>query len=411
MRFGQLWLASNQRICNYADIYTKLARLENFNADDSHFYTIRENDYISNGEMVLKYDKTSQTWFHDKSKAAAQKIVTPPDGHPILIFEDYLLRIHKVNALILDYYEYKLEAPIIDAIKHNDQLLLATSNQIVSLPQNTVLDSTSFPNKIIAFDSDSSGDWLITNNAVFRIKESRLHLHSESTINANQSAFLSDGHLLSLNAQQAMISDLNTSEEQLLANADSSFIDFYIAEDSLYLLTSENLLTYTPANVGNSEYAFETSIPLPFPIELGKIVKVADSKALILTENNLIETHTHGNRASNKQKLRLIKDESNNTLRVVHTNHWTDKTRFNFIFSGKKNNEAIWTNSNVLELDESHNDYNSVKVIMTEPFSGDQASSNAIQLSSAPKINYPYYIIVTILIFASGFWGSRLLKA
>ncbi|NBU52482.1 MAG: hypothetical protein EBS24_07665 [Chitinophagia bacterium] len=38
-------------------------------------------------------------------------------------------------------------------------------------------------------------------------------------------------------------------------------------------------------------------------------------------------------------------NEDNNSLKLHHTNHWSDAIQFDYFFSGSKGQESVWTAS------------------------------------------------------------------
>ena len=405
------WLLTDKKLLYHSEEGQRQQALADINLKNSYHYTIRNKDYISNGKKVFKKNKKTSEWTFDPSKNPPSQVFTPEDRHPILVFKDAVMRIHHENALILDYFRNPIKQDLSHALKCNENFYMATEDQLYVFDEFNTLSQNIPIENIISLSQ--------YNNKVYVLCKQGLYLYTDDDItqihnwsfDAKKSILNADKLFVLSNSNQILYYNLRTQEEELINNPSVNPQDFIISDSLLVLLNHNNLFVYELEALSSSSIEPKGSIALQYPLQKAAIGGITDKTIHILSDSSVYEIILPNNLQAPQYLVRLVKDENLNRLKTYHTNHWNSNVRYNYIFSGYEHEEAVWTDQDIYSLDDHNGKFNAALVELKNGFPSNQSRSNIVKLAHSPHINYSYYLIALLLIFASGFFGLRLIRS
>lgn len=406
------WVASDQRILLYTDIDIDDIHLSQAQNLTSSFYTIRNNNYITNGLFVFKFDSKSNQWKIDNTKRAPIKAITPDDGHPILVFNNHLMRIHKDNALILNYVPWPSNEKNQDVVFFENQILCATDqsvHRLNSIDYNAIAES---PDSLLKFHLSSDNKLFISGaNGIYELRGDSIAPHHRFQYKAIKTEWI-DNLVMSLTrSHQMMVYNLATSEEYILSTPALDYQDFFVTKKYCILLNHKTLMFYDLEKFTEGDVKLIKSIPLNRKLGQAHILNADKSEVLLATTDRLIGIKIPENTVIREPQLKVLKRNNDSRVQVYHTQHWAEKPHFRYMLSGEKKQTSVWTNTDTFNIANTHSDYNSLIVELKDNMLPGTSKSAVLSLQSKVHFNYMYYIIALILIFAAGLTGLRLLRA
>lgn len=372
-------------------------------------YTIRGNDYISNGAELRRFNKETGSWIVDKSKAAPRKIITPEDGHPVLIFKDRLIKIHRENALIMDYLRFE----------NTEVLDYAFTKELSYLLQPGVIwagrNGYSVPYQV-----DKDFIHLQTlNDEVFITDGKTIHQWDGGNTIAIYTApnGISDfialpfGFVILDNSGSLFSYNIKTEETQGLSNPGQDIKKMFANNGKLYFLQGKTLISCPLENLNNISDSDYSRFPLLFYEKDSEVIQVDDSVLWLNNQGLIKKILLDENSEIKGPRIFIELNDDNNSLKVHHTNHWSEDIQFNYFFTGNQGQETVWARSTKQEIPKSDKPYSQLVVQMSDDIFGANSARASIMLPAVNQaLNLPLYFLALIIIFASGFSGLRLIS-
>jgi len=408
---GDVWIASNQRIINIGSQNIDISTISGIDADNSFYYTIRGNNYISNGSVVFQQQQAMGIWEVDRTKSAPSKVFTPNDGHPVLLFDQRLMRIHKSNALILDFLPLPENEVFLDVELFDSRLYLAGAKGVYSYIDDELKKIEDFETGDAAFQILESQLALHTDHKIYLYSDDRFISAANLEDSSTSSRMVSENVYLQLKASQLTGMDITTGEEWALTPAGQEVLDFRIHENRLLVLVNDKLLMYEIAKLQAENPVPLHNIPIQKLEDRAKIVDTNGQSVIILTRNKLLSAAVPEHGTSQEPVVKLVYNTSNNTITALHSEYWQERPSYNFLFTGSEGEESIWTRNAVFPLEEKSKKYEQVVVKIKDGLGINSIRSNVINLPFKKPIPLRYYLILLILIFATALSGFRLIKA
>ncbi len=405
------WLLSTQSLYLITNIKFHTSIIDNNNPGNIFYYTIRNNEYLTDGNHVYKKEKSTNKYTLDPNKVAPQKIIKRGTDHPFLIFKNYAIQIHEDNALIINYLEFPNGETCNDLYSIEGNMHIATNQNVYKQLNSTF--------KKISNRQDDYSNFIISDSLILIEGESGFYKIENKQISAfteisdyQYGMFGYEGKLLySINDNSLKIIDIDTEEDFDNLFGGIPYIDFTLHKNYLILLCNKSIIISDFDKVLDGNILIEQIIPLPFDSTNSNIIDVYNNTILIQNGETLVELEIPSKAIFRNPMVRIEKDIDDHKLIVKHTNHWSSNPKFNYLFSSNDGNEAIWTNDPNYDINEMADKYETVMVTMKDDVFPEYSYSNILKLNQTLiKFNYPFYIISLLIIFAASFLGLRLIS-
>jgi len=406
---GAFWLLSNKSLSLQTDLRQEYFELEETPASPVSFYRIRAKEYISDGQKVYKKNDANSEWQHDLGKAAPRKVISHLDIHPILIFDDFFLQIHNENALILNRTSLDKSQKYNDIKIQDDGVLLLSNQGFYKSTKQGVHELHDIVQNYYSIHETDLGTLVHAENAIYQYIDSDLSIFLTLDIPLKKIKIV-DADMYGLSYQnQLLIEDLKTKEEVIADLGNIKVLDFILDDNKIIVLSEKSILIYDRKSLSNGNANLLQLIPFQSDGTTASIINYSNNIIRISSKSIIHELEVPPKNFMELPKIKIEKAENNN-YNIVHTNHWTDNVKFNYYFSGESQNEAVWTSESVIESASIKGDFESMVVSMSDDLFGQSISSKSFKLAPRPAgLNYLYYLIMLMIIFASGFLGMRLL--
>jgi len=372
-------------------------------------YTIRRNDYISNGTEVRLFNANTGSWIVDKNKAAPRKVLIQDDGHPVLIFEDRLIKINRDNALILDYLlfdnaevldyaftselSYLLQSGVIHAGRNGNSVPYPLDKDLIHL--------RTYDEKVFVTEGNTIYQWDM---------EGFIDIYTPPNGIANFMA-LPYGFVILDKSGSLFSYTMKTEETQQIASPGQAVEKIFVNNGLLYFLQGKSLISCKLERLDKLSDSDYSRYPLLFFGKDSQIIQLDDSVLWLKHDGLIKKLALNENHEIKSPRIFIELDEDKSSLKLHHTNHWSDDIQFNYFFTGNQGQETVWTTSTRQDIPNSEMPYTQLVVQMSDDIFGANSTRASIMLPTVSHtLNLPLYFLALIIIFASGFSGFRLIS-
>ena len=400
------WVLSNDILYLITDFPVEKYELET-KSESLFQYNIRSKNYITDGSQVYVY--MNQQWQLDPGKIAPHKITHDSDGNPILIFKNFAIRIYKNNAIILERLDFPASENCLDLQQLDNKWALLT-DQAIYISEKSAWQK-------IAENTQGLFSLLIANNALCAYSKNALidysndqpvDLYKSKRELKKVSYFNELFYVLDDFGQLMTYQESGLTENFTAAGLDIQ--DIMFTDEYLFILTHRSLLTYQFDEFGHS--VLKGAMPFESETENGRLLAFHNNEISYMLDKGFYKIPDTQLMELRKPQLKVINRKSDDSLLVIHNNYWATDPDFKLIVSGEEENTSLWTkDANPNSIKNTKHAQSLIAVMQDNVFGLKIESRPYPLLSNKSRPNIMLYLLLLILIFASVFWGSSMLKS
>lgn len=378
---NSLFVMTNERI--HIVPYIQEEELEVVNSNQKQpvcYYSIRNKNYYSDGQMVYCLRPEDETWEPHPKKQAPLRTIKDARGNTTLVFKNNkCLKLSGRSATRLSKFSIPDGEELVNICKIGTSKYYCTGSNLYegnNAHFKLINDQNDRFYKVIESEEKkyafgATGIYLIDGEEVSPLLAS--YKNSRFPLTYNQ--FLSDGKLVTFDENNLKILDEATQGMVDVNVSPLKILDIKEVDAEVWILCKKSLLAVRKSTLLEGKFDIIQVIPHYKELEKGTLELEGDSKMVIVSNNSIIKVDLEERQTYVEPTIRIakVKTVDGNVIKATKgqfllsaddlpvqfqfcsDNYWTDNIKYSYHVNHDGKNSSEWKQVNLFNFDADEN--------------------------------------------------------